>query len=98
MVSDLAVGNSRANLGDHPGRLVAGDQRRWHVVLAVDATQVTAANSSGHDLDPDLSGFEGCGVFEVVGETDVLFTVAFLDESLHGVLQSDHGHCRPSSR
>jgi hypothetical protein len=79
VVTDGAIGDSRADLGHDAGGLVAGYQRGGHVVLAVDAAQVTAAHAGRHDLDTHLSGSEGCGVLEVVGETDVLFPVALLD-------------------
>jgi hypothetical protein len=45
----------------------------------MDAAQVTAAHAGRHDLDTYLSGSESCCVLEVVGETDVLFSVALLD-------------------
>ena len=84
VVTHRAISDGRSDLHNDAGCLVPGDQRGGHVVLAVHATEVTAADTGRPDLDADLPRLQVRRMLKGVGQPDVLLAVALLDKALHG--------------
>ena len=67
---------------------MAGNQGRWHVVLAVDTAHVAAADAGSMDLDANLSWRKVVNKLNVIRQSNAVFGRPFADESLHVVALS----------
>ena len=85
MVANLAVGDGWADLNHLACGLMAGNQGRRHVVLAVDTAHVAAADAGSMDLNANLSWRKVADKPNVIRQSHAVFGRPFADESLHVV-------------